>query len=324
MHLSSRTVVAHIAVIPLCLATVASTTDATEETSTSRGQVAVGGSNTVKPLLEYLSRKARREIQHLQTIAEFSGTGDGFRRLAEGELDLTGASRPIKESEIRRLGGAVYELPVAFDHMLVFVSTENHWVDRVSGDELHAIFVEGVRHWSEVRSGWPEEAIRAEAPEPGSGTTDAFVEFIGGDGDLASSVRRNSDHLETVHRVGVSDDAIGFASAAYLDATDSVRAVPVDLGDGPVAFGEADLENSYPLGRPLLVYVSAESAERAEVAQFVDFVLKHAAEAADATGSSPLPDAVREVTERRWRARELGSVLALGTDATSEVYGGES
>lgn len=297
---------------------------ATQPASTVSDPIRLGGSNTMEPFFQILLSTASQTMPGLSTYAQFSGTGDGFRGLAAGELDLSAASRPIQTAELQAVNGEIYELPVAFDQILVFVSKENDWVDHLTGDELHTIFLQGAKTWKDVRDDWPDLPIRAESPEPGSGTADALVSFIGGDDALASSVRRNSGHLEAVHRVGVSVDAVGFASASYRGATDAVRSVPIDLGDGPVAFDEVALESSYPLGRPLFIYVSASSAQRREVAEFVDYVLKHAAEAAKATGLSPLPDSVRETTDQRWSDRALGSVLALGTEQTSEVYGGGS
>ncbi len=91
------------------------------------GIVQIDGSSTVFPLSQAVAEEYQRAGNGDVTVG-VSGTGGGFKKFCRGEIDITGASRPIKPTESRAVqeGGIEYiELPVAYDGIAVVVHPDN-------------------------------------------------------------------------------------------------------------------------------------------------------------------------------------------------------
>ncbi len=145
------------------------------------GTVKVDGSSTVYPISEAMAEEFGKAHPKVRVTVGISGTGGGFKKFVVGEIDVSDASRPIKEAEMKAAtdGGIEYiELPVAFDGLSVMVHPKNTWVDHLTVDELKRIWQPGsnVKKWSDVRPGWPNEEIRLFGAGHDSGTFDYFTE----------------------------------------------------------------------------------------------------------------------------------------------------
>jgi phosphate transport system substrate-binding protein len=64
-----------------------------------------------------------------------------------------------------------------------------------------------------------------------------------------------------------------------------------------------------PLSRPVFIYVSQKAASRPEVKSFVEYYLNNAGKLSKDVGAVALPDAVYQLTMRRFTNRSLGSVF---------------
>src|SRR5690606_21416152 len=107
----------------------------------------------------------------------------GLSKLCNGEIDVAGASRVIREEELALCaehGIPLIELPVAADAITIVVNPANDWAGCMSLAELHAIWEprSAVRTWSDVRPGWPDEEIVLFGPGTDSGTFDYFTEAV--------------------------------------------------------------------------------------------------------------------------------------------------
>ena len=60
----------------------------------------IDGSSTVYPISEALGEEFQKESGTRVTVG-LSGTGGGFKKLCRGEIDIAGASRPIKAEEAK-------------------------------------------------------------------------------------------------------------------------------------------------------------------------------------------------------------------------------
>lgn len=293
--------------------------------SAQRSVVKIDGSSTVFPISEAVAEEFQRAHKARVTIG-VSGTGGGFKKFCRSETALTGASRPIKPSEVSlcAAAGVEYtELPVAYDGIAIVVNKENTWVDRITVAELKALWSpdaqDKVTRWSQVRTGWPDEEIHLFGPGVDSGTYDYFTKAIVGKehssrGDFTSSEDDN------VLVQGVSGDrlALGFFGFAYYAENRSrLRAVPVDDGDesngagGVLPSVETVAGGTYqPLSRPIFMYVSNRAAERPDVSSFVDFYLTQGGALAEEVGYIALPDDVYGLARKRFEQRIPGSVFS--------------
>jgi len=267
--------------------------------SSLSGVVSLDGSSTVFPVSEAVAEEFLAIEPQVRVTVGVSGTGGGFQKFAAGEIDISDASREIRQSEIdaaRANGIDFLEIPVAFDGLSIVVNTANDWVDYLTVAELNMIWEPGssVDSWNDVRAEWPDEPLRLYGPGTDSGTFDYFTEVINGDSG-ASRPDYTASEDDNVLVQGVSGDinALGFFGYAYyLANVDKLKLVPVDGGDGPVSPSMETINNgSYsPLSRPIFIYVSKQSAARPEVRAFTEFYIDQAAVLAAEVGYVALPE----------------------------------
>jgi phosphate transport system substrate-binding protein len=203
---------------------------------------------------------------------------------------------------------------VAYDGLSVVVNPGNAFVDHLTVEELHRIWMPGseVTTWKDVRPEWPAEPIALYGPGVDSGTFDYFTEAINGKAQACRSDFTASED-DNVLVQGVSGDphALGFFGFAYyLENKDKLKIVPVDGGKGPVAPTVDTINNGTyaPLSRPIFIYVAAAAAARPDVEAFVRFYLESAPALSGEVGYVPLPDAVYSLAAQRFERKVTGTV----------------
>jgi phosphate transport system substrate-binding protein len=297
-------------------------------TAALAGEVQIDGSSTVLPISEAVAEEFQKGGQVKVTVGG-SGTGGGFQKFCNGEIDVAGASRPIKKNEIEACaakGIEFIEVPIAYDAISVVVNPQNSWVDSMTVAELKKLWepeAQGVvKKWSEVRAGWPDDEIRLFGPGVDSGTYDYFTKAIVGK-EHSSRGDYTSSEDDNVVVQGVSTDklALGFFGFAYYEENaQKLRIVPIDdskpeNGNGGVApTKETVLAGTYqPLSRPVFIYLSARSLQRPEVAAFGEFYVKNAGRLAGEVGYIPLPDAAYGTILGHVTGRKTGTLFADGS-----------
>lgn len=309
-------------IIPALLTLIACGGDNQQDASSNQsdsalqGSVRMDGSSTVFPISEAVAEEYRAVQPKVRVTVGVSGTGGGFKKLINDEIDINNASRAVKESELERLneGGIGFvELPIAYDGLSVVVNPENTWVDQLTTEELKRIWQpeSAVMTWKDVRPEWPDEEIKLYGPGADSGTFDYFTKAINGK-EQASRPDFTASEDDNVLVQGIAGDlySLGyFGFAYYKENEDKLRVVPVDGGTGPILPTlETINSGTYkPLSRPVYIYVKSSSLEQPQVADFVDFYITHAGELAEAVGYISLPAAVYERAKQRVVNREAGS-----------------
>lgn len=297
----------------------------------AREPISIDGSSTVFPISEAVAEEFRRVHPGSVAIGQ-SGTGGGFKRLCAAEIDIAGASRPIKPEEIADCDAAgvrTIELPVAYDGIAILVHPEADWIDHITVDELARLWApeaQGtVKLWSDVRPGWPDKEIHLFGAGLDSGTYDYFTQAIVGRrhasrGDYTSS----EDDNVLVQGIARDRHALGFCGYGYyVENTARLKLVAVDdgnpdNGDGPIAPSPSTVVGGtyQPLSRPVFLYVDAAAATRSDIASFVDFYLDSAAALAQEVGYIPLSAEAYALTRRRFAARTTGSTFGARVPGT--------
>jgi phosphate binding protein len=293
---------------------------ATATQSTLSGTIRIDGSSTVLPISEAVAEEFAKQYPNVQPTVGKSGTGGGFEKFANGEIDITGASRPIREEEdalCKKNGIEYIEIPIAYDAIAVVVNPQNTWCDYLTVAELKKIWepaAQGkITKWSQVRAGFPDEPLVLFGAGTRSGTFDYFTAAIVGKekasrGDYTGS--EDDDIL--VHGVSRTKGALGYFGLAYYENNqDKLKLVAIDNGNGPVKPSrETVLDGTYqPLARPLFIYVNVKALARPEVAEFVKFYVQNAGKLADEVGYIGLPDKVYELVMQRVERRITGSAF---------------
>ena len=253
----------------------------------SNPQVQIDGSSTVFPISQAVAEEFQKlgEQEGVKVVVGTSGTGGGFKKFYAGEIDISDASRPIKDGEkekCKEAGIEYLELRVAIDGLSVVVNPENDWCDAITVAQLKKLWEPGseVTKWSELDPSWPDEEIKLYGPDTDSGTFDYFTEAICGEGG-ESRTEYTPSADDNVLVKGVSGDkyALGyFGYAYYKENSESLKALAIAEGDDLSAAvaptGETIEGGKYtPLSRPLFLYVSEASLKRKEVADFLTYYL---------------------------------------------------
>ena len=261
--------------------------------STSFGAIEIDGSSTVFPVTQAVAEEFRKEHPGVQVSVGISGSGGGFKRFTVGEIDISDASRAIKDSEAEAAasnGIEFIEITVAWDGLSVVTSMSNEFVDCLTTEELKLIWDAGstVDNWNQVRSSFPDKPLRLYGPDTDSGTFDYFTDEINGEEDRSrSDYTASADDNTLVQGIAGDGGSLGyFGYAYYAENTDKLKLVSVDSGNGCVAPNNATInDGTYsPLSRPLFIYVSKESNERPEVRAFLEFYMEHGGALANEVG----------------------------------------
>ncbi len=304
------------------LAACGSSTNSDGHAGGLTGQVSIDGSSTVFPITEAVAEEFRAVQPGIRVTVGVSGTGGGFKRYTVGELDISDASRLIKDSEKQRSAAAgieFIELPVAYDGLAVVVNGENSFAQSMTIDELRSMWNRdaSAKTWRDIRPGWPDREFHLFAPGQDSGTFDYFTEAINGkSGNCRADATFSEDDNVLVRGVAGDLDGIGFFGLAYfIENQDKLNCVAIDGGHGAVLPSVSTVENgSYaPLSRPLFIYVSPEAAKRPAVDLFVRFYLENAAALSGEVGYVPFPPKLYTAIQERYAKRVLGSAGAGGS-----------
>ncbi|MCZ0702356.1 phosphate transport system substrate-binding protein [Natronobacillus azotifigens] len=266
------------------------------------GSVVIDGSGTVYPLMARVAEEYMvAEQENVSVEVGRSGTSAGFQKfLVENGTDFNDASREIKEEELATatdLGIEVQELKVALDGLTFVIHPDNNWASEMTEEELISIFhAEGnISNWSDINPDWPSEKINTYGPNENHGTYEFFYENILEKADLVDDVDLQQEYSTLVTLISQDKNAIGFFGFGYyVNNKDSLQAVQVDFGDGPV---EPSLDTIAEDGayanftRPVFTYLNMNAAkEKPQVLDYAIYLVENVNAFAGETGFAPLPD----------------------------------
>jgi phosphate transport system substrate-binding protein len=304
------------------------------------GDVFVTGSSTVEPISVAVAEALADENPDINVDVEGPGTGDGFEKFCNGEADISDASRAIKAEEAdacKAKGIEFIEIKVAFDGISVLTSPDNE-LECLSFADLYALIgpeAEGVDNWKDAsalakelgsKTTFPDLDLDITAPGEESGTYDSFIELALADAaekrleagkiteDEAETTRPDyssqADDNAIIQGIEGSDGSLGWVGFAYAEeAGDGVKELEVDGGDGCVApSAETIADGSYPISRPLFIYVNKAKAEENEaVAAYVDYYLADGLDQVAEVGYVDLPEEDVTASRDAWEAKTVGT-----------------
>lgn len=209
--------------------------------------------------------------------------------------DITSASRQIKPSEVRACAGNgvtdIVEVKIGYDG-IVFANALSAPAFRLSLRDVYLALAKQVpgpgegeladnpyRNWSDINPGLPSQRIEILGPPPTSGTRDEVVEHAmeGGCSTVAwirdlklsepdryralcHTVREDGVFVETgendnliVQKLEANPRALGIFGFSFLDQ--NMTRVKAAVIEGTAPTFEAIADGSYPVSRPLFVYV---------------------------------------------------------------------
>jgi phosphate transport system substrate-binding protein len=314
-------------------------TDATEggsESEGASGEVVVSGSSTVEPISIAVAEKFNEANPDVNIPVDGPGTGDGFELFCNGETDINDASSKIKDEQIEACeanGVEFIELQIGNDGIAVMTNEANDAVTCLTTEGIYALVgpeSQGVENWSDANELYtelggdgdlPDAPLEITGPGEESGTFSSFVELAIEDTAEAQGVpeeewttrpdyQASADDNVIIQGIQGSDTSFGWVGFAFAREAEGVKVLEVDGGDGCVApTDETIADNSYPLSRPLFIYVSNNKAEENEaLVDYVDFYLSdEGISSVSEVGYVDLSSEALEETRTRWNDRTTGA-----------------
>ena len=247
-----------------------------------KGLITADGSSTVGPYTRAAAELFRKKEPGVQVTVGISGTGGGFQRFCNNEIDLADASRAIRKSEIeacQKNNVRWVAFTVANDGISIVVNKSNTWANCLTTAELKKIWEPGskVDNWRDIRPGFPDVGLKLFGPGTDSGTFDFFTEVINGR-SRASRSDYSATENDNVAVRGVEGERGGmayFGLSYYEENRSRLKVLAVDSGKGCIRPSKATVQkNIYkPLSRPLFIYAKRPSFTRPAVRGFLGFVL---------------------------------------------------
>ena len=317
--------------------TVDADTDTDTDTDTDEGgdlsgTIVVSGSSTVEPISIAVAERFAEANPGVDISVDGPGTGDGFELFCQGETDINDASSKVKQEQIDQCeenGVEFVELQIGNDGIAMMTNTANDAVSCLTLADIYALVgpeSQGFGNWSDAQDLATELGSDTELPDapldvtgPGeeSGTYASFVELVieefNEDRDQNAETRpdyqASADDNVIIQGIQGSDTSFGWVGFAFAREAEGVKVLEVDGGDGCIApTDETIADNSYPVSRPLFIYVNpAKAEENPALAAFVDFYLNDAIDSVSEVGYVDLADEDLSSTVERWDARTTGA-----------------
>jgi phosphate transport system substrate-binding protein len=275
------------------------------------GKVEADGSSTVYPITQAVAEEFMKLHPKVAVRVNISGTGGGFKRFREGDLDICDASRPILDEEraacIKNKVSFI-ELPIGTDGLSVVVNAKNTWCECLTVAQLKTLWQSGskIKTWNELDPAFPNEKIILYGPDTDSGTFDYFTEVIcGKKGNSRTDYTPSSNDNVLIQGVQGNPGALGyFGYAYYVLNKDTLRALKIAPGNDKAAgiapTDETILSGKYaPLSRPLFLYVNRQSLMKGEIISFLRFYLDRGPALVKEVHYIPLPASGYKVARDR-------------------------
>ena len=239
-------------------AAASSTAASASSTAALSGNVATGGSTSMKNVIAALT-EGFAEIEPDVTISyDPTGSGAGITGATDKTLDIGLSSRALKDDEKNDVDGTV----VALDGIAIIVNKDSKVAD-LTVEQLKKMFTGEITNWKDV--GGDDGDIVLVGREAGSGTRDGFESIV----DVKDSCKYAQELTATgavISAVEANPLAIGYASLSAVG--DTVKAVTVG---GVECSEETVKDGSYEVQRPF-VFVTNDSVTLSAQAQaFFDF-----------------------------------------------------
>jgi len=286
--------------------------------------IVVDGSSTVFRISKAAQETFNNIDSAITVVVDNHGTGGGFSRYLQGEVDIVDASRaakPDEESKAKAQGIEWTRFVVAYDGITLVVNPKNDFVKSVSVAQLKSIWEPDsrVKTWKEIDPAWPARNIILYSPDNDSGTFDFFTEAIVGKAkSQRDDVQQSADDNTLVNGVAGDPDGLGyFGYAYYASNRDKLR--PLAVQNGPDAKSVLPspatiADKTYtPLSRPLFIYVKNSASRRPEVSKFLKYYLENSDQLATKAGYDP-PTALDHSDNRA----TLNKLLSGGDHETKE------
>ena len=246
----------------------------------ARQQLRIVGSSTLYPFITIAAEKFGKK--HRATpVVEATGTGGGFHLFCSGNSirypDIVNASRTIKPSEVAlcKKNGVinVKEIMLGYDGIIIAQSRAANELN-LSKEQLFLALAKKIPQngqlvynfyysWRQINPSLPDIKIEVYGPSFTSGTRDAFIELVMHpfcNSPSCREIREDGAYIEMpendnliIHKLLNNKHALGIISFSLL--AENPKIAPARINK-IIPTKESIVNGSYPLARPLFIYVN--------------------------------------------------------------------
>ncbi|QYY34404.1 phosphate ABC transporter substrate-binding protein [Ruficoccus sp. ZRK36] len=238
-------------------------------TAQASDKIVIKGSDTLGAKLmprlkeEFIAQKKNQgETVTFEISAEGSRTG--IAAIIDGKADLAMSSRELQSSELSAAnakGVKLEPIPVGVDGIAIIVNEDNP-LKKLGLREIEMIFTGDVEDWSAISP--MSGNISIYTRNTSSGTYSLFQRLSLHRRNYSPFAQKLAGNEQIAAEVAHNPYGVGYVGLAYIH-TPGVKVLPVD--------GKMPSNNSYPLARPLYLYVDVSKERTPIVQEFIDFIV---------------------------------------------------
>ncbi|MDH7515581.1 MAG: phosphate ABC transporter substrate-binding protein [Bacteroidota bacterium] len=229
-------------------------------------KITVKGSDTMVILAQRWAERYMAKHPNVSIQVTGGGSGTGISALINGSTDICNSSRPMKQSELKKLkerfGTLGVEIPCAKDGLSIYLNESNP-VENLTIDQIRAIYTARVTNWKEV--GGKDAKIVLYSRENNSGTYVYFKDNVLKGADYAPSCQNLPGTAAVVNAVAKDPNGIGYGGAAYGKGIKEAKV------NGYAPTKENIANGKYPITRYLYMYL--RNKPTGEIKRYIDWIL---------------------------------------------------
>lgn len=221
--------------------------------------ISITGSTSVQPLMGVLADEYMKQHKNVTIQVEGGGSSVGIADAKAGSADFGMASKAVSED-------GVTTVKIADDGIVVIVNTASE-LTNVTGAELYGLYTSGTAVGS---------ATLPIARESGSGTRDAFEEFVkNADGELLKSNSTRAGNTKEFNSTGgvLTEIKTNKAALGYISLGSYENTVKMLTFEGVAATVESVKDGSYKMARPFNILYNTSKGLSDGAKDFLDFIL---------------------------------------------------
>lgn len=234
------------------------------EDSGFSGDLAMGGSTTVAPIIDVALEAFEEDQPNVDATYASVGSSNGIAGVKDGVYMIGGSSK----SEEKNRDAGVYPTRICIDGIACVVSA-NVPVDDLSRDQITAIYAGEITNWSEV--GGNDAEIVVLSRDEASGTYDTWETFTveTADVDFRDGMIVVVSNGDLASKLATTPNAIGYIGAGFISEIGDAKVVTVD-GIEP---NEQTIKSfEYPYSRYLYLVTMDEPEEGSLEAYFINWL----------------------------------------------------
>ncbi len=254
------------------------------------GTVNIGGAANGFNFIKTASDTFTATNTAITVTTKIDGEPAGFRRLCNGETDITTAYRDFTEEEAGNCAAnniTTISVSLGSQSVVLVANSANDYLSCLTTDQIattwRAESADTVDSWNQVNADFPETPIMLFAPENGSSDTDLMLLEASGS-NLISRVDTAESNADPLYRAAATANVDGGLTVmSWQDYQNvlgnnqaNIQLVAVDSGSGCVAPDENSIvDGTYPLTRSGQLLINKVSLARPEVQAFVWYLMSN-------------------------------------------------